>query len=79
MMEPPVSRTERWQQRWQRLRAGVKSALPFVSGILAALIALWLYNLFTPTPQPLTIRQVNDTVAQALASATQPPAFSARV
>ncbi len=79
MMEPPVSRTERWQRRWQRLRAGVKSAIPFVSGILAALIALWLYNLFAPAPQPLTIHQVNDTVAQALASATPPPAFSARV
>lgn len=78
-MEPPVSRTERGQRRWQRLRAGMKSAIPFVSGILAALIALWLYNLFIAAPQPLTIHQVNDTVAQALASATPPPAFSARV
>jgi len=45
--------------------------------MLAAFAALVLYNVFAPAPQPLTINQVNDTVAEALASATPPPAFSA--
>ena len=79
MNEPSTSRSEPWWGRLQRLRAGVRSAAPFASGVLAALAALLLYNVLVPGPQPLTTREVNDTVAQALASATPPPAFSARV
>jgi len=60
-----------------RTRGG--GALLFASGVLAALMALLLYSLLVPGPQPLTPQQVNDTVAQVLASATPPPAFSARV
>jgi S1-C subfamily serine protease len=50
--------------------------MPFASGVLAALLALWLYNALFPGPQPLSQQQVNDTVAQALASATPAPAYS---
>jgi S1-C subfamily serine protease len=50
--------------------------MPFASGMLAVLLALWLYNALVPGPQPLTTREVNDAVAQALASATPPPAYS---
>ena len=53
--------------------------MPFALGMLATLAGLLLYNLLAPPPRPLTAREVNDTVAQALASATPPPAFSARV
>ena len=63
----------------QRLRTRIRSAAPFASGVFAALVALLLYNILVPAPQPLTTREVNDSVAQALASATPPPAFSARV
>ncbi|HLE30114.1 MAG TPA: trypsin-like peptidase domain-containing protein [Anaerolineales bacterium] len=79
MNEPSTSRAELWRGRLQPLRAGVRRAAPFASGVLAALAALLLYNVLVPGPQPLTTREVNDTVAQALASATPPPAFSARV
>jgi len=68
-----------WRLRWQRLRARVRRAAPFASGVLAALVALLLYNAFVPAPRPLTAREVNDTVAQAMASATPPPAYSAQV
>ena len=68
-----------WRDRLQRLAARARRALPFVSGIFAALVALMLYNAIFPAPQPLTARQVNDTVAQALASATPPPAYSTLV
>jgi S1-C subfamily serine protease len=74
MNDPSPPRPASW---WDRLRS--LRALEFVSGVLAALVALLLYNLLAPDPPQLTMRDVNDTVAQALASATPPPAFSARV
>jgi S1-C subfamily serine protease len=76
MDEPSDSRPALWRHR---LRLRAQRAAPFASGVLAALVALLLYNLLVPGPPPLTMREVNDTVAQALASATRPPAFSARV
>ena len=79
MDEPSVSRSEHWRRRWQRLRARVRRAVPFASGVLAALVALLLYNALAPAPHQLTAREVNDTVAQVLASATPPPAYSERV
>jgi S1-C subfamily serine protease len=47
--------------------------------VLAALVALLLYSILFPAPAQLTTREVNDSIVQALASATPPPAFSARV
>jgi S1-C subfamily serine protease len=70
---------ELWRWRLQRLRTRARSVVPFAAGVLAALVALLLYNVLVPGPHQLTTREVNDTVAQALASATPPPAFSARV
>ncbi len=79
MSEVSVSQSDRWRQRLQSLRRRARSALPFASGMLATLVALVLYNLFTPHPHQLTTREINDTVAQALASATAPAAYSAQV
>jgi len=79
MTQSSASRSGLWRSRLRRYRAGVRSALPFASGVLAALVALLLFNMLVPGPHPLTTREVNDTVAQALASATPPPAFSAQV
>jgi S1-C subfamily serine protease len=62
-----------------RLGARLHSVLPFVLGIIAALAALLLYRLAFPGPGQLTVRDVNNAVAHALASATPPPAFSERV
>src|SRR5262245_50707403 len=79
MAELSASQLELWRQRLERLRPAVRSAAPFAAGVLAALVALLLYNILFPAPPPLTTRQVNDTVVQVLASATPPPAFSAAV
>jgi S1-C subfamily serine protease len=79
MSEPTASQVELWRQRLQRLPRYARSAAPFASGVLAALVALLLYNILVPAPAQLTTREVHDTVAQALASATPPPAFSAAV
>ncbi|GAB4453638.1 MAG: hypothetical protein Fur0044_48500 [Anaerolineae bacterium] len=47
--------------------------------MLAALTALLLYHILFPDPPPLTTREVNNTITEALASATPPPSFSAQV
>lgn len=70
---------ELWRRRLQRLRIRARSVLPFALGVLAALVALLLYNIIAPDPPQLTTREVNDSIAQALASATPPPAYSAHV
>jgi S1-C subfamily serine protease len=67
------------RRRLQRLRARARPALPFVSGVLATLVALLLFDLLVPDPPQLTPQQVSDTVAMTMASATPPPAYSARV
>jgi S1-C subfamily serine protease len=51
----------------------------FIAGVLAALLAILLYNTLGPQTHALTLREVDQSVAQALASATPPPPFSARV
>src|SRR5438874_988985 len=79
MSESSTSRSELWRRRLQRIRTRARSAVPFASGMLAVLVALLLYNVLVPAPHQLTTREVNDAVAQALATATPPPAFSARV
>lgn len=66
------------QDRFQRIRSKIKSAIPFVTGMFAVLAILLVYNLFLPDPQQLTNQEINDTVANALGSATPPPAFSVR-
>jgi S1-C subfamily serine protease len=57
----------------------VSRGLPFSLGVAAALVGLILYNWLSPKPHELTMRDVHDTVAQTLASATPPPAYSAVV
>lgn len=53
--------------------------LLFASGALAALAALMLYNALNPAPAPLMAGDINQIVAQAMASATPPAPFSAQV
>lgn len=79
MNEPSASDSERWQDRLVRFRTYVKRAIPFGAGIFAALLAILLYSALFPGPHQMTVREVNDTVAMVLASATPRPAFSTRV
>ncbi len=79
LSEPAAKRSERWRRRLQKLRGRASSVLLFVAGIAAALVALLLHAALTPDQPPLTTRDVSDTVAQAMASATPPPAFSVGV
>jgi S1-C subfamily serine protease len=78
MNEPSVSDRERVRERLSRWGKRLRGVLPFVSGVLAALLALFIYNTLTPDAQ-LTRTEVNDVVASAMASATPRPPDSVRV
>jgi S1-C subfamily serine protease len=75
----PDDREPEQPQRRRRLRSGIRSATPFASGLAAAFLAVVLYGALFPGPPPLSTRDVRDTVAQALASATPPPPASEHV
>jgi S1-C subfamily serine protease len=63
-------------QRSGRLGARLGRLTPVVFGGLIALVAVSLYGVLTPGPAPLTQGDVDETVANALASVTPAPAFS---
>jgi S1-C subfamily serine protease len=65
----------RIKEMFTRLRRG----LPFASGVFAALLVLFFYNLLIVKPNQLTLEDVNMSVAIAMASATPAPANSALV
>lgn len=79
MSEPSLSRSDQWRVRLRRLRGHARLILLFAPGMLAAFAALLLYNALVPPPRQVTPREVSDSVAQALASATPPPAYSEQV
>ncbi len=68
MREPSVSKIG-------RLRERARGVLPFASGMLATLLALILYSFLFPTIQ-ISQRDVNEAIANAMASATPRAAFS---
>lgn len=76
MDDPSALQPGLWQRRLQHIRTYLRSALPFVSGMIAALAAIFLYSILVPPPAPLTIDEVNDSIVQAMASATPVPAYS---
>src|SRR4051794_22859723 len=86
MSELSPTRAERWRRslrpsNWRSglrgLRAPLRRALPFAWGVLAALLAVLLYNRATPDPHLLNTNDVNGSIATAFASVTPPPAYSA--
>jgi len=79
MDETTDSRKRLWQSRLRRFGMGLRRALPFASGVLAALLAFQIFNMITPRTPPLTQREVNQAIVQAMASATPLPAYSERV
>ena len=84
MNESLTSHLDLWQRRWLHLlaklrRAQLQRTLPFVSGLLAAFAALFLYNLFFPVTPPLTLAEINNSVNEMLAAATPAPARSALI
>jgi S1-C subfamily serine protease len=78
-LSEPVAPPSVWRRRLRRLRTHAKSAGLFLAGLGVALAALLLYDAVVPDPPQLTAGEVNDSIAEALASVTPAPAFSARV
>ena len=68
-----------WLQWLSRFRTRVRRAVPFASGLAAALLAVVLYTVAVPGPRPLTQQDVAQSITRALASQTPAPAFSQRV
>jgi len=79
MNEPSLSVTDKLRNQFGRLRERIKRIFPFASGILATLLALFLYNFLFPGSRPLTQKEVNAVVASAMASATPRPPYSVGV
>jgi S1-C subfamily serine protease len=69
----------RLQKRFSRLTGKLANFFQFFAGVLAVLLALTIYNHFTPEPERLSESDVRETVFQAMASATPPPAYSTQV
>jgi S1-C subfamily serine protease len=59
-----------------RLGSRVRRGTPFVSGLLAAFLAIALYGAFFPGPHQITPTDVRENIASALASVTPAPARS---
>ncbi|HEX5840320.1 MAG TPA: trypsin-like peptidase domain-containing protein [Anaerolineales bacterium] len=72
MNEPSLSVRDQLRNRLSGLRTRLGKFIPFFSGVLGALLALYIYNALSPETQ-LTRSEVNDAVASALASATPRP------
>lgn len=79
MPEEKPSRLIRLRVKTQRIVSLAKKIAPFAATAIVTVLALTLFNVFNPAPQPLTDRQLNEKIFQAMASATPPPALSARV
>ena len=79
MQEPKPSRSVRLRVQTDRAKNLVKKIAPIGIGVLVTLLALVLFNVINPPAQPLTQKQLDQRIAQVMASATAPPANSARV
>jgi S1-C subfamily serine protease len=79
MNEPSVSQSELWRGRLRGVLTRLRRGLPFGSGVLAALLAFLFFNLLFIKPNQLTVKDVNDSIASAMASATPAPAYSSLV
>ena len=75
----PTTETRRGPDWPQTLRLVVRRTWPFVVAILAAFLGVYLYSLLFPAPAPLGQNEIDESIAQAMASATPPPPYSTQV
>ncbi len=79
MNDDAPSGSELLKRRLRSARKLVRSAFPFASGVAAALVAMFIFSAATPPPRPLTQKDVDKSIASAIASVTPRPAYSAGV
>jgi S1-C subfamily serine protease len=63
-------------RRFNRIGGRFRRFVPFASGILAALFAIWAYGVLVPGVPELTSEQVRDSIREALAEVTPAPPHS---
>lgn len=71
----PVFETGKWSV-WQ---TQARRTWPFALGVVAVIFGGFLYNFLYPAPLPLTQNEIDQSIAQAMASATPPSAYSTQV
>ena len=71
--EPRPSRRSMVRARVRRALGRARRSAPFVGGIVAAFVAIWIYGALNPPKPPLTTRAVSTAIASALASQVPPP------
>lgn len=79
MNEKKDDSIQAWRKRFLWLAILLRRATPVAIGAFMTLAALWLSERLFPQPAPLSLQEVNDSIAQAIASATPPPAYSVSV
>lgn len=79
MQEPQTSRRVTLRVQTQKISALARKIAPYVATVLVTLLALFAFNALNPAAQPLSQKQLDERIAQVMASATPPPAISARV
>src|SRR5436309_3241138 len=79
MQEPKPGRFIKLRVQTDRAAALVKKLAPFIACILVTLLAVFVFNVANPGPKPLSNKDLDQRIAQVMASATPPPAISARV
>ena len=73
----PIQPSEtRRRSAWVRI---LRLARPFVAVIVSAFLAVYLYRLLFPAPVPPSQNEMDESISQAMASATPPAAFSSQV
>jgi S1-C subfamily serine protease len=74
-----VRSSSTWRERVTSLRGRARAVSLFGAGVMAALLALLLANRLFPSAPALTLRDVNEAIAVAAASATPAPARASLV
>ncbi len=75
----PQPETGRSSGRFKYLQRVIKFMALFLFVLIAAVSGVSLYHTLNPKPIPLTQREIDESIHQALASATPPAAFSSAV
>ena len=75
----PTPETKRSFPRLRTLRGFMRRVWPFMVFFTAAFLGALLFNYLFPPPVPPSQKEIDENIAQAMGSATPPPAYSAQV
>ncbi len=79
MNEPTSTPIRKWRVWLKKIGVGLRKAAPFGAGIVAAFLAILIYNRAFPGPHQLTTTDVSTAVVQVMSSATPAPPYSESV